>query len=123
MGAVEPVFVFDDPPTLLVVYASLKEARESVESVDVGEHQEAFTATGQLVDVTATEDLFARLELGERHDRARLVALLREADGPAYLADDPIAYAQEWRRVDDAEARRPPFLPTFVSRWLGRKRS
>lgn len=120
---VEPVFVFDDPPTVLAVYASLEEAGESLESLDAVEDQVAFTATGQVVEVAATGDLFARLEPTGRHDLAWLTALLRRAVGPAHLADDPIAYAEEWWRVDDIEAGRLPFLPTFVSRRRSRKRS
>ncbi len=59
MMNVEPIFVFDDPPTLLIVYVSLDEARESLESLDVEERQAAFTASGQVIDVTPVDDLFA----------------------------------------------------------------
>ena len=80
---VEPVFVFDDPPNVLVVYPSLDAARQSVESLDVSEKQEAFTATGQVVRVTPTGDILAALELTEARDQNRLTQLLRRAWGPA----------------------------------------
>ena len=60
-------------------------------------------------------------ELTEPYDLTRLKSLLRQVRGPSQLADDPAAYALEWRRIDDIEARWPSVLPNFVSRWLHRQ--
>ena len=119
----EPVFVFDDPPSLLVVYESLDQARGSVESLDVTEEQIAFTAAGRVIEVASVENLWAHLALTDRYDLPRLKALLRRADGPAHLADDPTAYAKEWWRLDEFRSSLPPFLPAAVHHWLVRRRS
>ncbi len=122
----KPVFVFDDPPSLLEVYESIEEARESVESLDVtAEQQLAFTAAGQVIEVAPALDrgLWAHLELTDRYDLTRLKSLLREAHGPAHLADDPIAYAEEWWHLDDIRSRLPPLLPSAAHNWWVRRRS
>ena len=105
----EPIFVFEDQPTLLMVYRSVEGARESVESLDVAEGQAAFTADGHVVDVRRTDDLFAQLVITERRDLPRLRSLLKEVRGPAHLAEDPMAYAAEWLRIDEVAAEKPPW--------------
>ena len=73
-----------------------------------------------MVNLVATDDLFARLDPTERYDKARLAAQLRQAHAPDHLADDPIAYADEWWRIDDLEAWRSPCLPRFAEGDLDR---
>ncbi len=109
---------FDDSPGGLVVYPGLSHARESIESLDVTGDQEAYTEAGQGVSVTATNDLFAEVSLTENHDLPRLQHLLRGSRGPAKLGHDPLAYAEEWWRLDEMESRRPFFVPQRLFQWL-----
>ena len=107
------IFVFESPqPSSVVVYPHLDWARESLENLDVaGDGYElAFTATGHVVKVEPTENLFAEFEVTDQIDLERLKTLLQRVRGPAHLANDPSAYAQEWMRREDLDAQRPPIL-------------
>jgi len=60
------IFVFDSPePADVTVYPNLDWARESLESLDVAGdgYEPAFTATGQVVQVSPSDDLFATFEV------------------------------------------------------------
>lgn len=120
------IFVFDSPePAHVTVYPDLDGARESLESLDVtGDgYEPAFTATGQVIRLAPSEHLFATFEVTEQVDPERLQDLLRSARGPSHLADDPSAYAEEWMRLDELDAQRPPFVPQRVWSWYRSKRS
>ena len=106
---VDPIFVFEGRPTLLMIYRSAEGARESLESLDVAEGQAAFTADGRVVDVRPTDGLFAQLVITKRRNLPRLRSLLKEVRGPAHLAEDPMAYAVEWLRIDEVAAEKPPW--------------
>lgn len=114
------VFVFDTggPVPQVTVHDDLESVRRLVESLDVAAGSMiAFTHDGRLVRLLPTDDLFAQAELTGDVDPERLRALLRTASGPAHLADDPVAYAWEWRRLDHLKSRRPPFVPSRVWSW------
>jgi hypothetical protein len=64
-----------------------------------------------LCAVTATKDLLASVELTDRLEPDVLQRLLCSVSGPVHLADDPVAFAREWSRLNDLDARRPPFVP------------
>jgi hypothetical protein len=113
------VFVFDTEPVLQVtVHDSLGSVRGLVESLDVAAgSQVAFTAEGRVVLLLPSDDVFAEARLTEEVDVERLRALLRQVRGPAHLADDPAAYAREWRRLDHLDSGRPPFVPQRLWSW------
>ena len=116
----EAILVFDLlEPAQVVVYPDLDWARGSLESLDVaGDGSEsAFMVTGRVVQVEPSDDLFALFTVSEQVDLKRLQDLLRAVRGPAYLADDPAAYAQEWLRLDELDAQRPPFVPQRIWAW------
>ncbi len=117
------IFVLESPkPTSVIVYPNLDWARGSLDSLDVagGGYELAFTATGQIVQVAPSDDLFARFEVTEQVglNGFRPYSGLQ---GPAHLADDPSAYAQEWMRLEDLDAERPPFVPQRVWSWYRSK--
>ena len=116
----DAVFLFESPvPTVVIVYPDLAWARESLESLDVtgGGSELAFTATGRVLRVEPSTDLFASWQETDEVDLERLEVLLRSVPGPTHLASDPISYAREWTRLDDREAERPPFVPQRVWSW------
>ncbi len=118
-GEGQPVFLFENrEPSRVLIYRDLDWARGLLEGLDAATFREqGFTAAGQVVMVAATADLFARFELTDRVDLEQLKNLLRRVDGPQQLADDPAAYAEEWLRLDDLDARRPPFVPRRLCDW------
>ena len=115
----DQVFVFDAGAVLQVtIYDNLESARGLVESLDVADgSQLAFTVGGRVVRLLPSGDVFADAQLTEEVDLERLLSLLRQARGPAHLADDPVAYAREWRRLDYLESDRPPFVSQRVWSW------
>jgi len=115
----DQIFVFDVGAVLQVtVYDNLESVRRLVESLDVADgSQLAFTVGGHVVCLIPSDDVFADAQLTEEVDPEHLRNLLRQARGPAYLADDPTAYAREWRRLDYLESDRPPFVPQRVWSW------
>lgn len=118
------IFFFDSAdPTSVTVYSNLEWARGSLESLDVGGDggEPAFTVTGRIVRVEPSADLFATFKVTEQVDLDRLQALLRQVRGPAALADDPPAYAQEWTRLEELDAHRPPFFPERLWSWYRRR--
>lgn len=117
------VFVFD-PGTVLhvTVHDNLESVRWLVESLDVADgSQLAFTVRGRVVRLLPTDDVFANAQLTDEVDLERLRGLLSRAQGPAHLADDPVAYAREWRRLDYLESDRPPFVPQRVWSWYSKR--
>jgi hypothetical protein len=111
----EALFVFENGDLPVVdIYEDLEEASGSFESLDVPSVWAAFLETGQVVTVTATNDVFASFHVTERFELEELRTLLRRVAGPSHLADDPVAYAQELLRLDELDSHWPPFLP----RWL-----
>ena len=74
----------------------MADAAGALESLDITDQVEAYTATGQIITVTADHRPFAHLELTDRTDPARLRALLRRSPGPTHLAHYLAGYAQEW---------------------------
>lgn len=120
----DAIFVFESPePAHVTVYPNLEWARESLESLDVAGdgYEPVFTATGRVIRVEPSDELFAELEMTEQVDHERLRYLLRGVRGPAHLANDPAAYAQEWIRLDDLDAQRPPLVPQRVWLWYRSK--
>jgi len=120
----DPVFLFESPvPTVVIVYPDLAWARESLESLDVagGGSELAFTATGRVLQVEPSKDLFASWQETDEVELERLRNLLRSVPGPKHLASDPVSYAREWTRLDDREAERPPFVPQRVWSWYRSK--
>lgn len=119
----DQVFVFDAGAVLHVtVYDNLESVRRLVESLDVADGADlAFTAGGRVVRLLPSGDVFVDAQLTEEIDLERLRNLLRHAQGPAHLADDPVAYAREWRRLDYLESDRPPFVPERVWSWYSRR--
>lgn len=118
-----PIFVFDSPePAHVTVYPNLDWARESLESLDVSGDgcESAFTVTGRVVQVAPSGDLFASFEVTEQVAIERLRDLLRVVRGP-HLADDPLAYAHEWMRLDELDAQRPPLVPYRLWTWYRSK--
>jgi len=118
------IFFFDSAdPTSVTVYQDLEWARGSLESLDVGGDggEPAFTATGRVIRVEPSADLFATFEVTEQVDLERLQALLRQVRGPAELADHPSAYAQEWSRQEELDAQRPRFFLERLWSWYRRR--
>jgi hypothetical protein len=116
----DAVFLFESPvPSAVIVYPDLAWARKSLESLDVaGDGSElAFTATGRVLRVEPSTDLFASWQETEEVDLERPETLLRSVPGPTHLASDPVSYAREWIRLDDREAERPPFVPRRFWSW------
>lgn len=96
----------------LSIYDNLESACGLIESFDVADgSQLGFTVGGRVVGLLPPSDLFADTQLTEEVDLERLRSLLLQARGPAYLADDPVAYARGWRRSDYHESHHPPFMP------------
>jgi hypothetical protein len=111
----QAVFLFHgDKPGLVMVYRDLEDAQASLESLDVGERPRAFMEDGQVVRVTATDELFADWQLTDRLESELLRTMLQGVAGPAHLAGDPAAYAKEWLRQDDLDSRRPPLVPHWL---------
>ena len=113
----------------MTVHDNLESVTRLVESLDVADgSQLAFTVGGRIVRLLPTSDVFANAQLTAEVDLERLRSLLRHARGPTHLADDPVAYAQEWtprhgarrfaghiqewRRSDYLESHRPPVAPS-----------
>ena len=119
----DTVFVFDRGAVLQVtVYENLESVCGLVESLDVtDDSQLAFTVTGRVVRLLPSTDIFADAQLTDEVDLERLRSLLRQARGPADLADDPVAYAREWRRLDCLDSNRPPFVPQRVWSWYSKR--
>lgn len=119
----QAVFLFvDEEPSTVAIYPDLDWARESLESEDVASFKDqAFTADGQVVEVTESGNLFATLTLTDRFEPDLLRVLLAAVDGPRHLANNPATYAHEWLRLDRIDAERPPFLPPAVWNWLKRR--
>jgi hypothetical protein len=118
------VFVFDSgAPPLVTVYDSLESVRGLLESLDVDDDgsQPAFITEGRVVRLLPSSSVFADAQPTDEVDLERLRRLLREARGPAQFAEDPVGYAQEWRRLDELEAERPPFVPERVWSWYSGK--
>ncbi len=110
-------------PAHVTVYLNLEWGRESLESLDVAgdDYEPAFPATGRVIRVEPPDDLFAEFEMTDQVDLERLRSLLREVRGPARLANDPSAYAQEWMRLEDLDAERPTLVPQRVWSWCRTK--
>jgi hypothetical protein len=119
----QALFLFtDEEPSHVEIYPSVDWARESFESQDVAAYQEqTFTETGQVFRVSESDDLFATFVPTDRVELDLLKKRLRDAEGPQHLADNPAAYAAEWLRLDDLDARRPPFVPVRLWDWYLRR--
>jgi hypothetical protein len=105
---IKAVFVFElEGPVF--VSASVDDAAAEMEGIDVafGSYTHAFTDTGQVISISNDADL-AVLTLTGVSDLQQLKNLLRQARGPSDLADDPLAYANEWLRLEERD--RQPLL-------------
>ena len=102
-----------------VCSAALASAYIPATATAVQRRPEPGAAEQLVVQVQASDDLFALFTVWEQVDLQRLQELLRAVRDPAHLADDPAADAQEWLRLDELDARRPPFVPQRVWAWFG----